>query len=441
MSSERDLFHQGEVERSARPPSAAPLAWRMRPKRLAEVVGQEELTASGGGIGAMAEAGVARSSIFYGPPGTGKTTVAELWARAVEASFVPLVATEAGVSDVKKTIAAARERWDVYGRGTIVFLDEIHRFNKGQQDVLLPAVENGTLTLIGATTENPWVALNAALTSRCLLIEFKPLSTAAITTVLERAWARRGEWWTEEAEIDEGVLSELAARAAGDARLSLNLLERAALVARKAGRVRLADLDAIWREAPHYHDRGDRHYDLTSAMIKSLRGSDPDAALYWFGRLLAGGEDPEYIMRRVMIHAAEDVGLADPTALILAEAAYQALRAIGLPEARIPMAEALIYVAMAPKSNGVVASLAGLDAALKTFPAAPVPDAIRDRHYNPRLSEPYRYPHDAPDHFLPDPHLPPALRDLALYQPTASGREAALGERLREWRRRRRDGR
>ncbi len=419
----------------------APLAWRMRPTSWDEVQGLEQLTGAAGSLTAMAEQKQVLSSIFYGPPGTGKTTVARLLADVVQSAFVQLSAVETGVPEVKRCIQAARERWMGYRQGTVVFLDEIHRFNKSQQDVLLPAVESGTLVLIGATTENPWVSLNAALLSRCLLVEFPSLSESAVVAVLKRAWQRRNEWLPGVNECDEEIFAEIARRAGGDARLALNVFERLAAVSRSSGRLNRSALERFWKEAPHYHDRGDRHYDLTSAFIKSMRGSDPDAALYWFGRLLVAGEDPEFVMRRVVIHAAEDVGLADPVALMVAEAAHAALLHVGLPEARIPMAEAVIYVAMAPKSNAVVAALERLDQAVKRWPDAPVPEELRDRHYNPRITKPYNYPHDAAGHFLPDLHVPEALEPLLLYQPSPSGREAELRKRLAEWRQKRQSNR
>lgn len=414
-----------------------PLAWRMRPTQLTDIVGQEALTGEGGTLQAMVRRRRVLSSIFYGPPGTGKTTAAQILADTAEATFVPLSAVETGTPEVRRLIQTAKERRQLINRGTVVFLDEIHRFNKAQQDVLLPAVENGTVVLIGATTENPWVSLNSALLSRCLLVAFQSLSQAAVVCILEKAWTERDQWLTSAATVEDGVFRHIAERAGGDGRLALNILERLATMAGDGQHLTESSLEALWKEAPHYHDRGDRHYDLTSAFIKSMRGSDPDAALYWFGRLLLGGEDPAYIMRRVVVHAAEDVGLADPAALMVAEAAFSALLHVGLPEARIPMAEAVLYVASAPKSNAVVSALNLLDQALKRWPDAPVPEELRDRHYNPRITKEYRYPHDAPGHFLPDPHLPPELQSSEFYQPSGNGREADIKRRLQQWRQRR----
>lgn len=426
-----DLFTRaGEQYRE----QAAPLAWRMRPKTLAELVGQEHLTSPGGILSALV-GGKLRSAIFYGPPGTGKTTAARLLADAQRYAWVALSAVDAGVPDIRKVAERARDRWGLEQRGTVVFLDEIHRFTKAQQDVLLPFVEDGTFVLVGATTENPWAALNPALISRCLLVEFRALKTSHVVQVLQRAWDLRENWW-HDAELDEAVFEELAWRSGGDARLALNLLERLGAVADARGLTRLTSelVAEIGQDSQHYHDRGDRHYDLISAMIKSIRGSDPDAALYWFGRLLAGGEDPRFIARRLLVHSAEDVGLADPRALLVAQAAWTALEAVGLPEARIPLAEAVIYLSLAPKSHSVVQALAAMDDAVRRHPQAPVPDALRDRHFRPDITEPYRYPHNAPGHFLPDPHLPPELRPVTLYSPSDQGEETFLSRDLAKWR-------
>lgn len=430
-----DLFSDFGEERRR---EAAPLPSRLRPETLQDVIGQEHVTAPGGLLHSMTE-GRLRSSVFYGPPGTGKTTVAQILARAAKMAYVPLSAVATGIADVRRVAEQAKSRWGLEGRGTVVFLDEIHRFSKSQQDVLLPFVEDGTFILLGATTENPWVSLNNALISRCLLVEFRALEVHAIQAVLERAWERRRQWWHDGA-VDHGVLEAIASRVGGDARMALTVLERLTVLAegQKTSVLTLEQLDQVWKDFAFYYDaHGDKHYDLASAFIKSIRGSDPDAALYWMGRMLKGGEDPRFIVRRLLVHAAEDVGLADPNALLVAHAASWALETVGLPEARIPIAEAVIYLAMAPKSNSVVEALAALDQALERWPNAPVPDAIRDRHYNPRLKEPYRYPHKAPDHFLPDAHLPPDLHGLELYQPTNQGVEGDFGPRLADWRRKR----
>jgi putative ATPase len=419
---------------------ARPLADRMRPTRLEEVVGQEHLTGPDGVLTRMVAAASPRSLILFGPPGTGKTTLARILAEASGWRFVPLSAVESGVADVRRTVNEAREAWAMEGRGTLVFLDEIHRFNRAQQDVLLPHVEDGTIVLVGSTAENPWVSVNAALLSRCLLLEVKELSPAAIGHILARAVARAAEWCPG-LTVEAAALTRIAERAGGDARLGLSLLEWCTLIAPGTPpSVDVATVEKVWRDAPHYHDRaGDRHYDEASAFIKSLRGSDPDAALFWFGQMLAGGEDPRFLARRLLIHAAEDVGLADPRALLVAAAAWTALEAVGLPEARIPLAEAVIYIATAPKSNSVVRALAALDRDLAQG-RRPVPEALRDGNY-PRRDTGYRYPHEAPDHFLPDWHLPAGVGETPYYEPGRLGEEAERAERLAVWNRARREAR
>lgn len=432
-----DLFSdQGEVRRR----EAAPLPARLRPTMLAEVVGQDHLTGPQGILSAMVR-GRLRSSIFYGPPGTGKTTVAEILARSQSLAYVALSAVATGIQDVRKVAEQAKSRWGLEGRGTVLFLDEIHRFSKSQQDVLLPFVEDGTFILLGATTENPWVSLNNALISRCLLVEFRALKPDDITAVLKRAWSRRHEWW-HDGTVEPLVLDSIARRVAGDARMALTVMERLTVLADGQSTTLVSEslLEQVWQDFAWYYDaHGDYHYDLASAFIKSIRGSDPDAALYWMGRMLQGGEDPRFIVRRILIHAAEDVGLADPHALSVAQAASWALENVGLPEARIPMAEAVLYLALAPKSNSVVSALQALDGALERWPDAPVPDELRDKSYNPRQQAVYQYPHSHPDHFLPNLHVPPNMAGLELYHPSDQGQEGDIVARLERWRAARRD--
>lgn len=420
----QDLFAgAGETSREQH----APLAWKLRPRSLDDVAGQEHLTGPHGIIRAMLEGTTVRSSIFHGPAGAGKTTLARIVADNADLLFVELSAIDSGVKEVRQVADKARERWDLHGRGTLLFLDEIHRFNRAQQDVLLPFVENGTLILFGATTENPWISINRALLSRCLLLEVKPLSLEAIRTILERAWNRRQEWWHGDAQVEAGVLDEIASRSGRDGRFALSLLEQMALLA-DARRMRSLDISVLERvteSSRHYHDRmGDMHYDLTSAFIKSMRGSDPDAALYWFGRLLVGGTDPRYVMRRIMVHAAEDVGLADPMALVIAQAAWTALESVGLPEARIPMAQAVLYIATAPKSNSVVEALGNLDTLLEQHPQSEVPPHLRDTHYSAKTGPTgYLYPHEFPFHYVNQHYLPDEIDHASLYNPSEQGVE------------------
>lgn len=435
-----DLFSaSGEHDRAA----AAPLPERLRPERLADVLGQPRLAGPDGILARMVAARRVRSLVLFGPPGSGKTSLARALAQEASLAYVPLSAVESGVADVRRLVEAARQRWALEGRGTLVFLDEIHRFNRAQQDVLLPHVEDGTVVLVGATAENPWVSLNPALLSRCLALELAPLGREDVQRVLERAMGRRDEWLPGAAATPR-ALAQIADRAGGDARLALTLLEWACLALPEGLDVGPA-LDALWGEVPHYHDRGgDRHYDRASALIKSVRGSDPDAALFWFGQLLAGGEDPRFISRRLMVLAAEDVGLADPQALVIATAAHHALEAVGLPEGRLPLAEALIYLALAPKSASVVSALAAVDQAVAQHGDAPVPDALRDVSYRPDVRERpgrtgYQYPHDAPGHFLPTAHLPPAVGGTPFYVPSDQGVEPSVSRRLAEWTRARRE--
>lgn len=432
-----DLFsgHGEDLQKSH-----APLPAQMRPTSFEEFFGQSHLVESGGILRKMAESRL-RSSIFYGPPGTGKTTAARILAQSQKAQFIALSAVESGIKDIRQVADAARERWGFEGRATVLFLDEIHRFSKSQQDVLLPYVEEGLFVLLGATTENPWVSLNSALTSRCLLVEFKSLTDQDIFQIVHRAWTKRQVWWTDHGDIGSDVLLNLSRRSGGDARLALTILERLTLMTHgeKSPTITDSHLSKVWQESPHYHDKhGDKHYDLVSAMIKSIRASDVDASLYWFGRLLIGGEDPRFIMRRVLIHAAEDIGMADPRALLIAQAAWTALDVVGLPEARIPMAEAVIYLASAPKSNAVVAALARLDAVLKNHPTLPVPEHLRDRHYhNPTFKTAYHYPHDYPEHFVAEFNVPNPIQGVKIFEAGDQGEEKVLGDRLENWRKRR----
>ncbi len=434
-----DLF---AYNREQRLKTEAPLAARLRPRTLDEFVGQEHILGKGKLLYRAIQADRLRSLIFYGPPGTGKTTLARIIANTTRSAFMQINATTAGVKDIKDCVAAASDRLGIDGTRTLVFIDEIHRFNKAQQDALLPHVENGTVTLIGATTENPYFEVNKALVSRSLVFELQPLTEANIRQILQNALtdSERG-LGAFQASLTDEALDFLASRANGDARTALNALELAVLTTSPDadGRVTI-DLEVaqecIQKRALLYEKNGDNHYDTISAFIKSMRGSDPDAALYYLAKMIYAGEDVRFIARRIVICAAEDVGNADPHALQVAMAAAQAADFVGLPEARIPLAQAATYVACAPKSN---AAYLGIDRALADVKNTPVqsgvPRHLRDSHY-PGAKElgngtGYRYAHDYPHHYVPQQYLPDELVGRRYYEPTENGVEKRIGDRLR----------
>ncbi len=434
-----ELFQQsqrGERERTA------PLAARMRPRTLDEVIGQAHLLGPDRLLRRAIETDTLTSAILYGPPGTGKTSLAHVIAQVTRAHFEPVNAVTTGVADLRRLIEEARERRALYGTRTILFIDEIHRFNKAQQDVLLPHVEDGTVVLIGATTGNPFVDVTPTLVSRSRVFALEPLSAEELETILRRAVADPRGLAADHVEVAPAALAHIARVANGDARAALSILELAAVTtAADAGGIRRITLEAAEEAAQRrtlaYDRDGDAHYDMISAFIKSMRGSDPDAAVYWLARMLAGGEDPRYIARRMVVHAAEDVGLADPQALLVAVAAAQAVELVGLPEARIPMAEAAIYIAVAPKSNATIQAISRAAHDVEHDEARPVPHALRDASTAGarRLGhgKDYAYPHDHPGGFVAQQYAPDNVKDRIYYDPTASGYEDAVGRRLRAW--------
>jgi len=419
-----------------------PLAARMRPRNLDEYVGQSHILAPGQLLRRAIEADRIQSLIFYGPPGTGKTSLAHIIASQTKSKFERLSGVESNVADMRRVLSGAANRLQNTGQSTILFIDEIHRFSKSQQDVLLPDVESGVVKLIGATTHNPFFFVNSPLVSRSQIFELKPLTEDELFDLIARALidADRGIGYMK-IKIEKEAAHHLAKLADGDARKALSSLEIAALTtppdADGAVRITLQVAEqSIQKKAVVYDGDGDAHYDTISAFIKSMRGSDPDAALYWLAKMIHAGEDPRFIARRIVIHAAEDVGLADPMALVLANAAFQAAEFIGWPEARIPIAEATIYIATANKSNSTITAI---DAALedvKSGRTLAVPEHLRDAHYKgaKRLGhgEGYKYAHDFEGHFVPQDHLG---ADKRYYEPTEQGVEKKIKERLDQWRR------
>lgn len=434
-----DLF---EYMREQNKEKESPLASRLRPTALEEVVGQQHIIGKDKLLYRAIKADKLSSVIFYGPPGTGKTTLAKVIANTTSAEFTQINATSAGKKDMEEVIHAAKDNQGMYGRKTILFIDEIHRFNKAQQDYLLPFVEDGTVILVGATTENPYFEVNGALLSRSIIFELEPLSKEDIMTLLLRAVSDEEKGMgSYRAVIDEEAQEFLADVCSGDARSALNALELGILTTERSedGKIHITPAiasECIQKRVVKYDKNGDNHYNTVSAFIKSMRGSDPDAAVYYLAKMLYAGEDIRFIARRIIICASEDVGMADPCALNVAVSAALAVERIGMPEARIPLAQAAVYVATAPKSN---ASFLAVDQAFETVknqPQAPVPVHLRDAHYKSaqKLGHGigYRYAHDYPGHYVKQQYLPDGMTNMQFYKPTENGYEQQIIKYLKK---------
>ena len=424
------LFDEAEEQAAA---GAAPLPVRMRPRTLDEVVGQEHLTGQGAPFRKLTENDVPMALVLWGPPGTGKTTLAYVVSQVTRRRFTELSAVTAGVKDVRAAVEAARRELGMTGTQTILFIDEVHRFSKTQQDALLPAVENRWVSFIGATTENPFFSVVSPLLSRSLLLTLSPLGDDDIREVVRRAIDdERG--LAGSVTLDDAAMEHLIRLAGGDARRALTYLEAAALGMPDGGVISTAILErATDRAAVRYDRGGDQHYDVISAFIKSIRGSDADAALHYLARMIEAGEDPRFIARRIIVHASEDVGLADPSALQVAVAAAHAVEFVGLPEARINLAQAVIHLALAPKSNSVVKAIGAASADVRAGLAGPVPAHLRDAHY-PGASElghgeGYLYPHDYEEGIVTQRYTPDTVAGRTYYEPSGHGMEARFAER------------
>ena len=430
-----DLF---DYMREQNKEKESPLASRLRPTTLEEVVGQQHIIGKDKLLYRAIKADKLQSVIFYGPPGTGKTTLAKVIAKTTSAEFMQINATSAGKKDMEAVIEKAKQLQGMYGKRTILFIDEIHRFNKGQQDYLLPFVEDGTVTLIGATTENPYFEVNGALISRSIIFELKPLDKEDIKTLLHRALEDMEKGMgAYHAVADEEALEFLADVSNGDARSALNAIELGILTTERSadGLIHITlDVasECIQKRVIKYDKNGDSHYDNISAFIKSMRGSDPDAAVYYLAKMLYAGEDVAFIARRIMICASEDVGNADPNALTVAVSAAQAVERLGMPEARIVLAQAVTYVASAPKSNAAYMAVDKALSVVRESRTAPVPTYLCDAHYKgaAKLGRGlgYKYAHDYPNHYVEQQYLPDAYKDMKFYEPTENGYEQTIRE-------------
>jgi putative ATPase len=424
------LFDEAEEAAAS---AAAPLAVRMRPRTLDEVIGQQHLTGAGTPFRKLVDNDAPMSLLLWGPPGTGKTTLAYVVSQVTKRRFVELSAVSAGVKDVRAAVDAARRTLGMSGAQTVLFIDEVHRFSKTQQDALLPAVENRWVSFIGATTENPFFSVVSPLLSRSLLLTLQPLSDDDVREVVNRAIRdQRGLDGT--VTLDDEAADHLIRLAGGDARRALTYLEAAALGLPSGGTIDTKTLErAVDRAAVRYDRDGDQHYDVISAFIKSMRGSDADAALHYLARMIEAGEDPRFIARRLIVHASEDVGLADPTALLTAVAAAQAVEFVGLPEARINLAQAVIHISLAPKSNAVIKAIGAADADVRNGLIGAVPAHLRDTHYpgagKVGHGEGYLYPHDFDDGIVAQRYAPDPVADRIYYEPSGHGQEARVAER------------
>lgn len=430
-----DLF---DMNREQEMKKESPLAMRMRPETLEEFVGQEEIVASGKLLYRAIKADKLTSLIFFGPPGTGKTTLAKIIANTTKAYFEQLNAVTAGVGDIRRVVEEARNRKGMYSQKTILFIDEIHRFNKSQQDALLPYVEDGTVILIGATTENPYYEVNDALISRSTIFRLKPLTEAAIKQLIERCISdEKKGLGSYNIEITEEALDFIANVANGDARAALNAIELAALTTERSsdGKIHI-DLktaeECIQKRALNYEKKGENHYDTISAFIKSMRGSDPDAVLHYLARMLYAGEDPKFIARRIIICASEDVGNADPNAIVVAVAAANAVQMIGMPEAQIILSQAALYVACAPKSNSAVVGIGKAMKDVENKRTGAVPLHLRNDAFKGArewgYGVEYKYPHDYEGNYVEQQYLPDELKDAVYYFPSDNGQEKRVKE-------------
>lgn len=433
-----DLF---EYMRQSNQEKEAPLAARMRPRTLDEVVGQEHIIGKDKLLYRAIQADKISSVIFYGPPGTGKTTLAKVIANTTSAEFMQINATAAGKKDMEEVVQKAKDTQGMYGKRTILFIDEIHRFNKGQQDYLLPFVEDGTIILIGATTENPYFEVNGALLSRSVIFELKPIPVEDIEALIKKAVydSERG-MGAYDAVIDVDALHFLADVSGGDARHALNAVELGIMTTERAadGKIHLTievAQECIQKRVIRYDKTGDNHFDAISAFIKSMRGSDPDAAVYYLARMLMAGEDPAFIARRIMICASEDVGNADPQALVVAVNASLAVERIGMPEAQIILSHAATYVATAPKSNAACEAVFAAKAVVAETGNLPIPSHLQDAHYKGAAKlghgTGYKYAHDYPNHYVEQQYLPYELNGKEFYQPSGNGYEVKIKEHIK----------